>query len=151
MLHTLGFLTGIESPTSMDRNWTIYDSFLATSDGTAAIGSDYVWNSAYTTNLTGGNGGLYFDGPNAVAAYGGLVPLYTPSTWASGSSVAHLDPNNPPVGTYIMDPADGFGPGVRVIGGVELGILQDLGYTVTPSQLSVFVIVGLGLMRRRRK
>ena len=53
MLHTLGFLTGIESPTSMDRNWTIYDSFLATSDGTAAIGGDYVWNSAYTTNLTG--------------------------------------------------------------------------------------------------
>ncbi|MCB0930307.1 MAG: VCBS domain-containing protein, partial [Mycobacterium sp.] len=151
MLHTLGFLTGIESPTSMDRNWTIYDSFLATSDGTAAIGGDYVWNSAYTTNLTGGNGGLYFDGPNAVAAYGGLVPLYTPSTWASGSSVAHLDPNNPPVGTYIMDPADGFGPGARVIGAVELGILQDLGYTVTPSQLSVFVIVGLGLMRRRRE
>ena len=155
MVHSLGFLSGIGSPASIDTNWSTYDSFLSTSAGTAVIDPNYTFNTAYTANLTGGNGGLYFDGPNAVAAYGGLVPLYTPGTWASGSSVTHLNPTPvKPAGTtgYLMDPSDGYGLGVRVITPVEVGILEDLGYTiVTPSGASVFVIFGFGLMRRRRR
>lgn len=155
MVHSLGFLSGIGSPASIDTNWSTYDSFLSTSAGTAVIDPNYTFNTAYTANLTGGNGGLYFDGPNAVAVYGGLVPLYTPGTWASGTSVTHLNPTPvKPAGTtgYLMDPSDGYGLGVRVITPVEVGILEDLGYTiVTPSGASVFVILGFGLMRRRRR
>ena len=132
MVHSLGMLTGAGSPSSLDQNWTIYDSFMSTSDGTAVIGADYVWNAAFTPNLTGGQGGLYFNGPNAAIAYGGPVPLYNPGTWASGSSITHLDPADAPAGmTYLMDPSDGYGPGIRVISPVEIGVLTDLGYTIT--------------------
>ncbi|MGI9162195.1 MAG: Ig-like domain-containing protein [Mycobacterium sp.] len=155
IVHSLGVLSGISSPGNTDTNWSTYDSFLSASDGTAVIDPGYNWNTAYNANLTGGNGGLYFDGPNAVAVYGGLVPLYTPSTWASGSSVTHLSPTPvKPTGTtgYLMDPSDGYGLGVRVITPVEIGILKDLGYTiVTPSSASVFFLVTFGLLRRRRR
>ncbi len=152
LFHTLGMMTGLGSnPGSIDRNWTTYDSYLATVDGTAVIGPNYVWNATYTPNLTGGNGGLFFNGPNAVAAYGGLIPLYTPGTWTSGSSLTHLDPADAPPGTtYLMDPADGRGIGVRTPTPVELAILEDLGYTVyQPGGYAVFFI-GFFLRRRQR-
>ena len=155
IVHSLGVLSAIGSPGNTDTNWSTYDGFLSASDGTAVIDPSYNWNTAYTANLTGGNSGLYFDGPNAVAVYGGLVPLYTPGTWASGSSVTHLNPTPvKPTGTtgYLMDPSDGYGLGVRVITPVEIGILKDLGYTiVTPSGASVFFLFGFGLLRRRRR
>lgn len=155
IVHSLGFLSGIGSPNAIDTNWATYDSFLSTSTGTAVIDPNYSFNTAYTTNLTGGNGGLYFNGTNAVAVYGGPVPLYTPGTWTSGSSVTHLRASPvKPTGTtaYLMDPSDGYGLGVRVITPVDAGILKDLGYTiVTPSSASVFFIFGLGLIRRRRE
>jgi VCBS repeat-containing protein len=151
VLHTFGFLTGIGSPSNMDRNWTTYDSFLVASDGTAVVGTDFVYKSAYTANLTGGNGGLYFGGPNAVAAYGGLVPVYTPSTWSAGSSVSHLNPTNKNANIQVMNPFESTGLGDRVLSPVEIGILKDLGYTVNSgTPISAFVIVGFGIMLFRR-
>ena len=76
------------------------------------INADYTWNPAYVANLTGAGGGLYFDGPNAVAAYGGLVPLFTPNPWESGTSVVHFDPDGD------MSPRKLFNTvGLRVEGG----------------------------------
>ena len=133
MMHSLGILTGLNSPSSIGRNWTVYDSFLATADGTAVIGSDYVFDAAYVPNLTGDGGGLYFAGPNVVAVYGGPAPLYTPDPYAPGSSLVHLDPAGAPPGTtYLMDPSDGYGPSVRALTAVDAAILADLGYTVVP-------------------
>ena len=148
LLHTFGFMTGFgNDPSSTDRNWTTYDSFLAAADGTSPISGTYVWDATYTPNLTGADGGLYFAGPNAVAAYGGLVPLYTPDPWTPGSSLTHLDPVFAPPGTvYLMDPSDGYGLGVRVLTPVEQGILSDLGFTV-----HAFVFIGFGLLRPRRR
>ena len=149
ILHTFGFQTGIGDPANLDRNWTTFDRFLSTSDGTAVIGDDYLWNTAYTANLTGAGGGLYFDGPHAVQAYGGLVPLYTPGAWIAGTSVSHLDPARAPAGTtYLMDPTDVYGLSPRVITPVEAAILTDLGYTVSPGYALLFI--GFGFLRRRR-
>ncbi len=149
ILHTLGFQTGLGDPANIDRNWTTFDGFLSTSDGTAVVGADYLWNADYTANLTGGGGGLYFDGPHAVQAYGGLVPLYTPGAWVAGTSVSHLDSADAPAGTtYLMDPTDLYGPGPRVITSVEAAILTDLGYTVSPGYALFFI--GFGFLRRRR-
>ncbi len=151
LVHTLGVMTGLGDPASIDRNWTTYDSHLVTATGTDPIGADYVWNAAYTPNLTGGDGGLYFNGPNAVAAYGGPVPLYTPGTWKSGASLVHLDPADAPAGTtYLMDPTDGYGPGVRTLTPVELAMLEDLGYTVYQPGSYAVLFVGFLLRRRRR-
>jgi len=146
LVHTLGVMTGFGTdPNDIDRNWTTYDSFLAAADGTSPIGDDYVWNPGYTPNLTGGNGGLYFSGPNTVDAYGAPVPIYTPGSWTPGSSLTHLDPADAPAGTvYLMDPSDGYGPGVRAFTPVGLGILGDLGYTV-----HALFFVGFGVLRRR--
>ncbi|MCB9409822.1 Ig-like domain-containing protein [Mycolicibacterium sp.] len=148
LLHTVGFMSGFGTdPAATDRNWTTYDSFLATAGGTSPISGTYVWDATYAPNLTGSNGGLYFAGPNAVAAYGGLVPLYTPDPWTPGSSLTHLDPDFAPPGTiYLMDPSDGFGLGVRVLTPVEQAMLTDLGFTV-----HAFVFVGFGLLRPRRR
>ncbi len=148
LLHAMGFLSGTESPSSQNTNWTTFDTFLSTSNGTAVIGSDYTVISAYAANFTGANGGLYFDGPNAVAVNGGPVKLYTPSTWSSGSSVSHLTQAT----GNVMKPFMSYGPGVRTLTPVEIAMMRDLGYTMnnSPSVLA-FVLVWWSPLRRRRR
>lgn len=153
ILHTFGILTGVGSPSNMDKNWTIYDSFLVTANGTKLVGTDYVYNTAYRTNLTGNNGGVYFGGANAVAAYGGPVPLYTPSTWIQGSSLSHLDPSNEGASAQVMNPYVTTGLDARELSPVEIGILKDLGYSVSSgTPISAFVFgFGFLLFGRRRR
>ena len=152
LLHTFGFLSYVDSAGSNGGdNWTQFDSVVVASNGTQAIGNDFKWKTAFNPNLTGNNGGLYFGGPNAVAAYGGLVPLYTPNPWQSGSSMSHLDDstftgNN----AQLMNAVSDTGLGVRTLSDVELGILEDLGYTVAPHSVSAFLFFGLLLIRRRK-
>lgn len=154
LLHTFGFLTYVDrAGSNTGRSWTAYDGFMVTSGGTSIFLSDFTWNPAYDTNLTGGNGGLYFDGANAVAAYGGLIPLYTPGTWAAGSSLSHLDDRRfTGTNKILMTAVSGTGRGVRVLSPVELGILSDIGYTVVPGpggSVLLFFVVFARLRRRR--
>ena len=133
LLHTVGFLSYVDAPgANGGTSWTVFDSFLVNSSGTKLIGSDFTWNPDYNANLTGGSGGIFFGGPGAVAAYGGRVPLYTPGTWASGSSLSHLNDHVFTGGNRkLMNAQVGSGLGIRVISATELGVLADLGYTVT--------------------
>jgi hypothetical protein len=152
LIHTLGFLTYVDQAGSnTGRSWTVFDSYLVTSNGTAVIGGGYTWNTAYNPNLTGGNGGLYFGGSNAVAAYGGLIPLYTPSSWDAGSSLSHLnDATFAGANRKLMNSRVSLGPGIRVISPLEIAILQDLGYTVVPGPgAAAWMFVGLVFVRRR--
>jgi len=154
LTHTLGFLSYTDQPGSnTGTTWTVFDSFLVNADGTTAIGSDYLWRNAYTPNLTGGNGGLYFGGTNAVAAFGGLVPLYTPGSWESGSSISHLNDRTFTGSNRTLMNAQVFsGKGIRVLSPVELGILADLGYTIAPQPGSAaLAFVGVFFLRRSRK
>ncbi len=92
MMHAYGFTSAVDEPGSNTRrNWPIFDSGIFDGNGTKLIDDSYRFNTALDANLTGGNGGLYFAGANAVDAYGFLVPLYTPYVWDTGSSVTHLD------------------------------------------------------------
>lgn len=152
LLHTFGFLSYTEDPGgNTGRSWTTFDQFLVTADGSRVINNNYRWNSAYNINLTGGGGGLYFGGPNAVAVYGGPVPLYTPWPWEWGSSVTHLDDDSfTGADAMLMNAVTDTGPGVRVLSPVELAILKDLGYTVfEPGPLQALVLIGFGFLRRR--
>ncbi len=133
LMHTLGFDTGIQGPGSAPvTNRPIFDSFVVNADGVKVINPDYTFNTAFDPNLTGGDGGLFFGGPNAMAAYDGKpVPLLTDPDW-NVSNVTHL---NGHVFTgenkKLMNPGDDdSGLGVRVLSPVELGILEDLGYPV---------------------
>jgi hypothetical protein len=157
LMHTFGFLSYVGSANSnTGRGWTVYDSFISTINGTRAIRPDYTWNTEFDANLTGGNGGLYFGGVDAVTAYyGALVPLYTPNPWVDGSSVSHLDD-----ATFtgsdrnIMNAQLATGPGVRVPNAIELGILKDIGYTVITVPVpggSALAIIGFVFLRRARR
>ena len=154
LTHTLGFLSYTDQPGSnTGTTWTVFDSFLVNSDGTKVIGSDYIWRNAYTPNLTGGNGGLYVGGADALAAYGGLVPIYTPGSWESGSSVSHL--NDRVFGganRKLMNAQVFSGLGIRVLSPVELAILADLGYTIAPQPGSAaLAFIGVFFLRRTRR
>lgn len=154
LMHTLGFLSNVSEPGSNTGNgWTAYDGFLVTADGTGVIGEDYAWNSAYDTNLTGGNGGLFFGGPNAVAAYGGPVPIYTPNPWQGGSSMSHLnDQSFYGRNEQLMNARVSTGQGIRTLSAIETAILTDLGYTTVPVPGSAAVLLfGVFLLRRRRE
>jgi hypothetical protein len=156
LMHTLGFTSYVGAAGSnTGRVWTVYDSFISTNNGTRAIRPDYTWNTAFDANLTGGNGGLYFGGVDAVTAYGALVPLYTPSPWEEGSAISHLDD-----ATFtgsdrnIMNAQLATGPGVRIPNAIELGILKGIGYTVITAPVSggsAVVIIGLVFLRRARR
>ena len=142
LLHTVGFLTGADnSPGNV--NWTIFDRYLRTAGGSVVIDPNtYAIISGYEGNFTGANGGLYFTGPNA-----GTVQLYTPGTWAGGSSLSHVNQ----LGGFVMNPFYGTGAGPRVLSATEVGILRDLGFSVNNSPgVAAFVVVWVGLVRRRR-
>ena len=151
--HTLGFISFVDAPGKNTRtNWTKYDSFIVNSSKTKVIGSTYKFNTTYNTNLTGGGGGLFFGGPNAIAAYGGLVPLYTPGTYAAGSSVTHLsDSAFKGMNLKLMNAMMTTGLGIRVLSAVELGVLKDLGYTVIPVQGGAALLILSFVFLRRRK
>lgn len=156
LMHTFGFMSYVGSAGSnAGRAWTVYDSFISTSNGTKAIRPDYTWNTAFDANLTGGNGGLFFGGVDAVTAYGALVPLYTPNPWEDGSAMSHLDD-----ATFtgpdrnIMNAHVGTGPGVRIPNAIELGILTGIGYTVINapvSGVSAIAVIGFIFLRRARR
>jgi hypothetical protein len=154
LLHTLGFLSYVQQAGSnTGQTWTVYDSFLVNSAGNRIIGPDYLWNAAYNPNLTGANRGVYFSGPNAVAANNGLVPLYTPNPWVSGSSLSHLsDYVFTGSEDTLMTAVVSRGPAPRALSAVELGILRDLGYTVAPGPGgATLMFVGVLFLRRLRQ
>lgn len=153
LTHTLGFLSYVDAPgANTGRSWTVFDSFLVNADGTKVIGSDYAWKNAYTPNLTGANGGLYFAGADAVAAYSNLVPIYTPGTWAPGSSISHLNDRVFGVSRTLMTAQVGSGQGIRVLSPIELGVLADLGYTAAPQPNgAMLAFVGVFFLRRPRR
>ena len=153
LLHAFGFLSNVDEPgwDAINQTWTTFDSYMVTASGTQVIPNTFRWNAVYNTNLTGGNDGLYFGGPNAIAVYGGPVPLYTPDPWEPGSSVSHLD-DNTFVGrnTQLMNAISDRGLGVRVVSPIELAILTDIGYTVNVPTSAIFIL-GFGMLRRRRR
>jgi hypothetical protein len=153
VLHTFGFLSYTdEAGYNTGREWTTFDQFIVTADGTPVISDTYRFDTAYNRNLTGRNGGLYFAGTNAVAAYGGAVPIYTPRPWGPGSSTSHLD-DDTFVGsdTQMMNAFSDPGLGVRVLSPIELAILKDLGYTVTDSPVYALVFIGFAFLRRKNR
>lgn len=154
LLHSFGFLSYIdERGKNTERSWTSMDGFIVTSTGARPIGSGYRWNTAYDGNLTGAKGGLFFGGAHAVAAYGGLVPLFTPNPWESGSSVSHLDDATfTDANQMMMNAKTDTGLGIRVFSPVEVGILRDLGFTVVPQTSTVaMAAMLLVVVRRSRK
>ena len=114
-----------------DRYWLTTDRFLVNASGRRLIGRDHRWDDESDGYLIGQDGGLFFGGRNAVAAYGGLVPLFTPNPWSEGSSGSHTD-DVTFAGDHqlLMNARTDSGLGIRVLSAMEIGFLRDLGYRV---------------------
>ena len=156
LMHSFGFLSAVDAPgKNNDRDWVTFDRFVVTSAGARPISPFYRWRNRFDPLLTDEEDGLYFGGANAIAAYGGLVPLYTPNPWQPGSAMSHLDDFTfTGLNQKIMNAATASGLSVRVLSPVELAILTDLGYHVVMPDSPPYAAAALGFVLlggRRRK
>ncbi|MCX5676712.1 MAG: hypothetical protein NTX87_17085, partial [Planctomycetota bacterium] len=71
---------------------------------------------------------VWFTGSNAVAYYGGNVPVYAPSPYEGGSSLSHLEESSIP--GALMSPYVSRGEAVRQPLRLEWEIMEDLGWSV---------------------
>ncbi|WP_111511609.1 Ig-like domain-containing protein [Mycobacterium kyogaense] len=141
LLHRLGYQALLDGGQTNRRSWLTYDKFIVAANGTRVISSRGRFNSAYAANLSGANGGLFFGGANAVAAYGGPVPLQS-------LSLSHLRLSTFPYSgpdAKLMGPVAPNGKTLRVLSPVESAILRDLGYTVVSPAPSVFSAAAVNL------
>lgn len=163
LTHALGFFSYITadgrgaggSPSGDPDTWTVFDRNLTTDAGVRLVGEDFRYNVGVDTAVLTADPGVYFSGPNAMAAYGGRVPIYSPSPFRSGSSLGHVDDLGGGGVGLLMYPSLEPGLGARSFSSVEIGMLKDIGFTAVP-EVEVWGTAGaLGLVvfagwRRRR-
>lgn len=172
LLHAVGFLSSINqdgtgafgaalgAPTA----WEPFDQWVADSNGSIINAGTFSldstrWNAA-SVGGTGPVNGLLFNGPNAVAANGGApVPLYSPTTWAGGSSGSHTDTDFfTGANALMMNHSATAPPGqqdIRALSPIEIAMLRDIGFTqiVPEPSAALLVLTGaalVGAVRRRR-
>lgn len=120
----------------------IYSQFTKDGNGVSLL-NGYTQNSTALGNaLRGLAGGVFFHGSSAIAANGGNpVPLYTPSTWSSGSSYSHLAESFNLTTDDLMTFSIGSGRSQHTVGPVTLGLLKDIGW---PANNDTNMTRGLG-------
>ncbi len=154
LLHAVGFSNSVTQlgadacgqaePTA--GGWVPYDQHLGNTTANFINASTFVINTTnWNTALTGGTGptnGVLWHGANGTAANSGNpVPLYSPTTFSLGSSVAHLDDDFFTSSALLMEAATGPGLGTRTLDSREVGIMKDIGFTnAVPVELQSFEI-----------
>lgn len=139
--HGLGFLgsfsvSGSTGQWGYSINGTKYPMAYDTFEYTTASGGNQLVNTSLYTNPSAAlkteltDGSVYFGGPNAVAANNGRAKLYAPSTWAAGSSNAHLDESAFPASdaNALMTPFLSNGEVHHQPGDLTLAIMRDIGW-----------------------
>jgi hypothetical protein len=126
--HSLGFVDTYDSARSdfgrigtTYRGLTEWDKHLVDGDGTTAPAGG---GRARDFNAT--DDPVYWNGPAAMAEYGGPVPIYAPDPFEAGSSLAHLDPDALP--NAIMGPFTYVGATRREPTALEWFMMQDMGW-----------------------
>ncbi len=164
LMHALGFasLVGSDGSSRIGNNtYAWFDKFLTDSTGNVTTGRLVNDSASYVggTILSNGVGSdVYFAGANAKAAFGGNpVPLYSPASYLAGSSLSHLNTDYFTASAFVMEHAVAAGAATRALSALELGILTDLGYSVSaiPEPATVVLAAGLlalaGVVLRRRR
>jgi hypothetical protein len=106
----------------------VYDLFLST-DPTGGIALTQMTDAERAAAITSDN--LYWTGPNAVAANGGVRPkIFAPNPFQSGASISNLDPAAFP--NALLRGTSTRAGEVNRPGPVELGMLRDMGWAVVP-------------------
>ena len=160
--HAIGFVSTLTSdvlgngPLGMNPDIRIEGFDLFVED---ALGNPMIACPDGTFLGTGGAGGdlegqpsLRFAGAAATAAWvglgnTGLPPLYTPASFAPGSSVTHWDTNDPNVpSNAVMVHLIPFATENRQWSVLELGALEDMGYFDVVAAVPGLSGLGLGLL-----
>lgn len=141
LLHAMGFSNNInedgsascnDQPAGVPGAWGPYDNFLADGNGDVIDDGTFVLDGArWTAIVTGGAGptGVLWNGPETRAANAGAaVPLYSPTPFSGGSSIAHLDDDFYTSSALLMEAASDAGQGTRSLSAIEVGMLKDLGF-----------------------
>ena len=146
--HGLNFAGSMRPNGATKARWgtdgypNIYDRFAENRAGQSLINTNIFANNsvALLTQLTSTN--IYFDGPNAKAANGGVRPhLYCPPVWNGGSSYSHFD-SDTYVGTSnsMMIHFVNRGVSIHNPGGMTMGLLADVGWpTFTPPPVERYI------------
>jgi len=170
--HSMGFvesitedgddgLNGLTTP----GNFSVWDQYIGDSTGVLIDGTTFMTDAArWNTAKVGGTGavppngnGLYFYGPNAVAANGGNpIPLFSANPWVEGSSGGgHMDSQFYGELQRIMNHARPSGPDKRAFSPEELGMMVDIGYRAVvipePSTAILMLFAACAAFVRRRK
>ncbi len=137
LLHEMGHGIGLTSFTMSDG--TSFTTLMCAGGETVySFWDDQIYRTTGTVNMwscspafTGSVGDLTSNdldwrGANAVASYGGNVPIFAPSPWDDGSSIAHW--TSGAAANSLMQPS--IGPGVqrRQLLSWEIQALVDIGY-----------------------
>ena len=107
----------------------VFDPFVENTDG-LQLTTAYPNNSgALRAQLT--SNGVFFDGTQTRAANSGnRAKLYAPTTWSSGSSIAHLDEIYNGTSNALMTFSIGAGIAEHNPGDITLGMFADMGWAV---------------------
>jgi hypothetical protein len=76
----------------------------------------------------------FFDGPVTREAYGDRAPLYSPASWAPGTSFSHLDEGTFPTGSSnaLMTPFFAQGERIAAPDALACAVLVEIGWTPGP-------------------
>ncbi len=169
--HAMGFLSLISPSTGLsafgppfNTSYAPFDRYVVSGSGTPMINPvGFAPDASWAVHSVGGTGtvpatantGLYFNGPETLAANGGNpVPLYSPNPWEAGSSGSHLDDfYYSGANAKVMNAATTTGLGERTFSSIELAMWRDLGYVTIPEPTTGLLLVLTGLLscnRRRR-
>ncbi len=164
LMHAVGFasLINASGESALGNNtWSAFDQFLTDAAGNPLINATTKAFQGGTILSDGISSDVYFSGSNAMAANGGQrVHIYSPASYAEGSSLSHLDTSFFTSTAYVMEHAVMSGLAARTLSAIELGILTDLGFSVSASAIpepSTYVLaagllaLGLAALRRRQR
>ncbi len=133
--HGLGFfgsmtVSGANGYWGYDNDPFVYDLFTKNGAGQSLM-NDFPNNStALAAELTGNN--IFFAGPRATAVnQNSPVELFAPDSWVATASYNHLGASFNNSANALMTNAIGDGVAIHTPGAVTLGILEDLGWTIT--------------------
>ncbi len=158
--HSLGWDSTYDSdPRYDDWGWMYVNGTQGNYYGLSAWDENLV-DSAGNRAISGGKGTpsnfdqtdnpVFFDGANAVALYGDLIPIYAPTTYNSGSSLVHLDESG--LGDLLMSPFVSSGQMIRTVSELEWAMMEDMGWSIVPEPSSIILMLtAFGFIRRKRK
>jgi hypothetical protein len=141
LLHAMGFSHTVAQDGSSSCSqapgeagaWNPYDNFLGGTSTDVIDNASFVLDGGLWGNISvggAGNSGVLWRGAQALAANAGQpVPLFSPTTFSNGSSIAHLDDDFYTSSALLMEAATDTGQGVRTLSDIEVGMLKDVGFS----------------------